>query len=414
MTQELIYNITQKKWVIYYPELAYFSPNFKKLSTINKDETFLHDQKNKLLILSLYFDLILIPPEHFVRTLFGTKIFNNSSLRPLFENGIIVTTYWDQFRDAKTFLEGLKEYLASIGQNYVLNLESSKHLSFITSFLRDVTGQSSWLGNEILKFLKINKEKIINIYHPKVFEQLITIVKKSNYKDIIPFSHEKFLMLLNQDDKIPFELKEQIWNKSCSLYYDAGAIGNYCIRYPVFEIDKDNLEYLMYEGIYSVFFHPEFLKIFLISIGLTTEESLDLALLSGEDILFLRNESNESWNDFRKLYFELAKSISEQINELEKKYGISLRSYPSPDVLKNIFRNKLIYKKANNKYSTIDFLNIICKILETIFQVPLVSDIANFFKIHEKIENILISYKYGTAKYFIEVLRKQLKYANKN
>ena len=143
MTQELIYNITQKKWVIYYPELAYFSPNFKKLSTINKDETFLHDQKNKLLILSLYFDLILIPPEHFVRTLFGAKIFNNSSLRPLFENGIIVTTYWDQFRDAKTFLEGLKKYLASIGQNYVLNLESSKHLSLITSFLRDVTGQSS-------------------------------------------------------------------------------------------------------------------------------------------------------------------------------------------------------------------------------------------------------------------------------
>ena len=411
MTQQSIRTITKKKWVVYYPELAYFSPHFKKLSSIEQNDIFLHEQKNKLLLLTLYFDLILLPPEHFVRTVFGAKLFNNSSVRPLFDNGIIVTTYWDQFRDEKTFLDGLKEYLVSIGQSHVISIESSRHLSFIKFFLRDVTGQSNWLRNELLNFLQINKEKIINNYPPKVFEQLLTIVKKSNYKDIIPFSHEKFLMLLNQEENIPYGLKEQIWNKSCSLYYDAGAVGNYCIRYPVFEIDKNNLQYLIHGGIYSVFFHPEFLKVFLISCGLTNNEAIKLSLISGIDILYLRNESKEAWNDFRNLYFDLAKSISGRINELEKKHGISIRSYPNPDVLKNIkniFRDKLIYNSTYKTNMIAHIGNIILEIISAITQIPLLPDTVKHLKIYEMIESVVFSYKYGTVKYFIDLLRKRL------
>jgi len=389
--------------------LAYFAPNFRKLSSSKQDDLFLYEQKDKLLLLTLYFDLILIPPEHFVRTLLGAKLFNDSSLRPLFDSGIIVTTYWDQFNDAKSFLDGLKEYLASIGQRHVLSIESSRQLSLLTSFLRDVTGQSGWLRKEILRFVQINKEKITNIYPPNVFDQLMTIVKKSSYKDIVPFSHEKFLMLLNQEENIPHELKEQIWNKSCSLYYDAGAVGNYCIRYPVFEIDKDNLQYLTYGRIYSVFFHPEFLKVFLVACGLTNDEAINLSLVSGEKILHLRNESSEAWNDFRKLYFELAKSISSQINDIEKKHRISLRSHPYPsNTLKNIFRKKLIYNSACNTDIIAQVGYVILELIGAFIQIPLLSYAAERLKVYEKVESVLISFKHGTAKYFIELLRNQL------
>jgi len=100
MTQQSIHTITKKKWVIYYPELAYFSPHFKKLSSIKQNDIFIHEQKTKLLLLTLYFDLILLPPEHFVRTVFGANLFNNSGLRPLFDYGIIVTTYCGNKGDA--------------------------------------------------------------------------------------------------------------------------------------------------------------------------------------------------------------------------------------------------------------------------------------------------------------------------
>ena len=412
MAQSTIYSATRDRWVIYYPEMAYFAPNFRKLSSTRQHDLLFYEHRSKLLLLALYFDLILIPPEHFVRTFFGAKLFNDSRLRHLFDSGIIVTTYWDQFSDAKSFLEGLEEYLAAIGQNHVLSIESSRQLPLLTWFLRDVTGQSGWLRKEILRFVETNKERIINIYHPSIFNKLITIIKKSNYKDIIPFSHEKFLMLLNKDNDIPYELKEQVINKSCSLYYDAGAIGNYCIRYPIFEIDKDDLQYLKFERIYSVFFHPEFLKIFLLACGIANDEVINLPYLLGSDILYLRNKSKEAWNSFRKLYFGLAKSISSQIDDIEVEHNISLRSYPlSIDNIRNILRKGLLYNSTTNIDVVSQLVFIILEIVSAITQIPLLSYVAEHLKIYEKIENVLISFKHGTAKYFIELLKDQLQNA---
>ena len=163
------FSSNKNNWVVYYPELAYFLPEFEKLTSKDEENQFLQEQKRKMTILCLYFDIVIIPPEHFIRTSTSTKIYNDPNLRTLFDKGIIATTYWEHLSDAKAFVEALKDYLESIGQGYVFKKPQTKELESIKHFLRDVTGQSQWLIETLLNFINDNEEKIVNRYSPKIF-----------------------------------------------------------------------------------------------------------------------------------------------------------------------------------------------------------------------------------------------------
>ena len=405
MTEEkTIFEITRNSRVIYYPELAYFLPEYDKLSSVEEESSFVREHRQRLTLLSLYFDLVLIPPEHFVRTHIASQIYEDSVLRPLFDAGILMTTYWEQINDATSFIECLQAYLAGINQGHVLREPNTQQFKAIKFFLRDVTGQSQWLKDTLMVFVRNNKALIDGKYGSKMFEKIASLIGRSCYKDIIPFSHEKFGELIRQARGIPDELKKQIWDISCSYYLDAGVTANYCLRYPIVEIDHSRGNRLKYDNIYAIFFHPRFLELFLYALGVSQRTISSLEKLRPDQILTLR-EPQSPWLPLKTAYFDMVASISKDLEKVELEYSRSVADLSDLDKARQLFRTKLLSTKFSHGVDVLDaIVTLLVDGVSILTEIPGVAYVAERIKLKEKVKDQLIRFRQQGLSEFIKYM----------
>jgi len=310
---ETIKYLGSRRRLIYYPEIAWFLPQNRTLYTREEIEFLIKEHLQKIKCLALLFDHIIFPPSSLLiisRVIRGLT--SNTDIVGLLDAGVIITTYWTWCRDSQDFLPRKLEFLSNIvGFHLHVDDNIKRVFKIFHSYARDVVQQNQWAKEELFQFLNDNREVIINNYGKKALSQLWELAKRSEYSESIPYSLEKFGILLRREETLPAPLRKEIEDRCWGFYFEGGVTGNYCVRYPVAEVDHKMAEHLIYDNVFGGFFSPSFLEIFLEASGIYKPQKI--WGLNYKDILSLRSE--KEWEEFTKVYFEIARSLSSTLEE---------------------------------------------------------------------------------------------------
>jgi hypothetical protein len=390
---QTIFEATRSSRAIYYPELAYFLPEYEQLSSPDEEAFVLQEHRRKLRILALYFDLVLIPPEHFVRARMAARLYADPLVRPLFDAGILVTTFWNRLTDAASFIESLEAYLAGIGQGHVVRRPNVAQLKAIRFFLRDVTNQSQLLKNTLVNHARQNKVLIDGLYGPQVYRELTSVIEKSCYKDLIPFSHERFGFLLRQAEGVPDRLKREIWERSCTFYLDAGVVGNYCFRYPALTIERSKSTRLKYQKIYAILFHPLFLELFLSALGVPHKALRNLERLDAAHIITLR-ETTSAWFPLKAAFFDLVVTLSADLEAVERESGDRTVELSKLNKARCRFRAILLSRSSRGSAVLEAAASLLVDAVSVFTGIPGVAYAAEKVRLKEKLEDYIIRFRH--------------------
>lgn len=105
----------------------------------------------------------------------------------------------------------------------------------------------------------------------------------------------------------------------------------------------------------------------------------------------------------------MAKGISNEIETIESKYANCIRDVKEIELIRSIFRSKLIFNRSHHGSIVEKLVLIVSEIISAITQIPLISFASEQLSLRDKIEEKLIHFKHGEAKEFIGVLSSFLK-----
>lgn len=222
-----------KEWVqvykiVYYPEFGYLLPRYWSKDCIH-DDTWLKSQivehLFKIKCLLTYFDFVLIPFGHLFTPLdLGSKelyerVFCEKEFRMLVEQGLIIASIWTG-KSIEDTVVSHNEFLASNKwkNKVVINADAKSVLNDLLLFERDVSNQSFYLLNKVNTSL----DSYTQILGDEM-RGVQSVIKKSQYKELIPFVHENFIEKLrhsssNSVKKFVLSTNEQ--------YFYSGEYGN--------------------------------------------------------------------------------------------------------------------------------------------------------------------------------------------
>jgi hypothetical protein len=352
--------------------------------------------------LCLAFDNVLIPPEHLVVTPLGRELGENREVRDLMDARAIITSYWQTARDHVDFLDQLEEYHAEIGCPLSCPESAKATFAILPSYVRDVTSQSEWLGEQLVNALSINKTTIVSQYDERAFERCLDIVKGSGYRDIIPCSHERLLRLLAEDEFVPEGLKRDILQLSCLYYYEAGAIGNTCLRYPVVEIELQSLTDLKFAHVYAAFFAPEFIGVLLRALGMPTRLARGVGDLHSRDVLVLRESpaSAAFWDTYYATMVEVSCLIDQ---ELDARTALELLSAHDLDRTRQVMRDSLLGHSPSD-----DVVSFLLEFVGLMSGVPFVGLLARKLELKERVEELVLKFRHPGCVQYRDELRRRL------
>ena len=310
---ETIKALGSRRRLVYYPEIAWFLPKNRTLYTRKEAEFLIKEHLQKIKCLALLFDHIIFPPGSLlIISPVIRGLTSNTDMLGLMDAGVIITTYWTWCRDSQDFLPYKLEFLSNVvGFRLHVDDNIKRVFKVLHAYARDVVRQNQWIKGQLFQFLDDNRKVILNNYGEKALSQLWELAKHSEYSELIPYSLEKFGMLLRREETLPAPLRKEMEDRCWSFYFEGGVAGNYCVRYPVAEVDHKTAEHLIYGNVFGIFLSPGFLEIFLEASGIYRPQKM--WCLSYKDILSLR--SGEEWKEFTKVYFEIGRSLSSTLEE---------------------------------------------------------------------------------------------------
>ncbi len=310
---ETIKTLGSRSRLIYYPELAWFLPENSALHTREEVNSLIEGHCHKLKCLALFFDHVILPPGSLLTGFPIVRgVLKDIDMLGLMEAGVVTTTFWAWCRDSEDFIPAKLEYMTDItGTPFEIDEATKRAFEIIRPHARDVTQQNVWTKGQMFQFLDDNADVIRLNYGQEALSRLMDIAKRSEYSEQVPYSLEKFALLLRRDGTLPHRLKKETKRKCWSFYFDAGVIGNYCVRYPLIEVDHKATKRLTYNNTLGIFFSPNFIHTFLQACGISMAHRI--LYLTYKDILELRGTNG--WKEFTNVYFDIAASLSATLEE---------------------------------------------------------------------------------------------------
>jgi len=397
--------------VIYYPELAPFLRGVAEVPTAAQMSERVREQVAKIKILCLAFDRVFIPPAHLVATLLGQKVGENRDFLELVAAEAIITSYWHTATDYVDFLDQLEEYQAEIGCPISYPESAKATFAILTSYARDVSGQTTWFGQQLVDALQENKVTICNLYGEKAFNRVLDIVRRSEYRDVMLCSHESLLMRLHQDESLPEELKRDVQRLSCFLYYEGGTIGNACLRYPVAEIEPGSLATLKFAHVYAAFFAPVFVQALLNALGIPRQLAFRVGDLHSRDIVALRG--NPASAAFWDIYYSTLVQISQLVDEtLDHRAAYELVSAIDVGRALDLMRDSLVSGRSSVTRTLIsDLALVFLKVVGLMTGAPLLELIARRRGLNEWLEELVLRFRHPACLAYRDDLRGRLREA---